>query len=162
MCVWGGGGWGFCACVCVCVCVCFQISVLKPLGQLKPNLMWNLHGIRGESLFKWSRSFVVLHYCQPPRGGAFSRDFTINLSPQCRAFSRALKTEKLKAPLFPDPVGAGTTNCWCIIQRQTESGRTLTIRINHNRSIAFRLPILKPGTWVHVDIPSQYDESDQP
>ena len=47
--------------------------------------------------------------------GAFSRDFTINLSPQCRAFSRALKTEKLKAPLFPGPVGAGTTNDWCII-----------------------------------------------
>ena len=78
--------------------------------------MWNLHGIGEESLFKWSMSFVVLHYCQPPRGtGAFSRDFTINLSPQCRAFSRALKTEKLKAPLFPGPVGAGTTNDWCII-----------------------------------------------
>ena len=46
--------------------------------------------------------------------GAFSRDFTINLSPQCRAFSRALKTEKLKAPLFPGPVGAGTINDWCI------------------------------------------------
>ena len=46
--------------------------------------------------------------------GAFSRDFAINLSPQCRAFSRALKTEKLKAPLFPGPVGAGTTNDWCI------------------------------------------------
>ena len=25
------------------------------------------------------------------RAAAFSRDFTINLSPQCRAFSRALK-----------------------------------------------------------------------
>ena len=47
--------------------------------------------------------------------GAFSRDFTINLSPQCRAFSRALKTEKLKALLFPGPIGAGTTNDWCII-----------------------------------------------
>ena len=46
--------------------------------------------------------------------GAFSRDFTINLSRQCKAFSRALKTEKLKAPLFPGPVGAGTTNDWCI------------------------------------------------
>ena len=40
-----------------------------------------------ESLFKWSRSFVVFHYCQPPGGGGggggggtFSRDFTINLS----------------------------------------------------------------------------------
>ena len=39
------------------------------------------------------RSFVDLHYCQPPgewgeggAGGGGSRDFTINLSPQCRAF----------------------------------------------------------------------------
>ena len=86
------------------VCMYVQISSLKPLGQLKPNFMWDRHGIGEESLFKWSRSFVVLHYCQPPGGaGAFSRDFTINLSPQCAAFSRALKTEKLKAPLFPGP-----------------------------------------------------------
>ena len=28
----------------------------------------------------------------------------------------ALKTEKLKAPLFPGPVGAGTTNDWCSIR----------------------------------------------
>ena len=105
-------------CARMCVYVCFPISSLKLLGQLKPNFMWNLHGIGEASLFKWSRSFVVLHYCQPPGGGgwgrAFSRDFTINLSPQCRAFSRALKTEKLKAPLFPGPVGTGTTNDWCI------------------------------------------------
>ena len=100
--------------VCMCVCVYVQISSLKPLGQLKPNFTWNLHGIGEESLFKWSRSFVVLHYCQPPGEWAFSSDFTINLSPQCRAFSRALKIEKLKAPLFPGPVEAGTTNDWCI------------------------------------------------
>ena len=31
----------------------------------------------------------------------FSREFTIFLSPQCKAFTRALQTEKLKAPLFP-------------------------------------------------------------
>ena len=36
---------------------------------------------------------------------AYVRDFTINLSPQCRAFRRALKTETLK-PLFPGPVSA--------------------------------------------------------
>ena len=41
------------------------------------------------------------------RAGAFSRDFTTDLSPQCRAFSRALKTEKLKAPLFPGPYMLG-------------------------------------------------------
>ena len=46
--------------------------------------------------------------------GAFSSDFAINLSPQCRAFSRALKTEKLKVPLFPGPLGAGTTKVWRI------------------------------------------------
>ena len=37
--------------------------------------------------------------------GAFSRDFTTNLAPQCRAFSRELKSKK--APLFPGPEGMG-------------------------------------------------------
>ena len=46
--------------------------------------------------------------------GAFSGDFTTNLARQCRAFSRALKIEKLKAPLFRGPEGAGATNDWCI------------------------------------------------
>ena len=30
------------------------------------------------------------------------------------AFSRGLKIEKLKAPLFPGPGGAGDANDWCI------------------------------------------------
>ena len=42
-----------------------------------------------------------------PGAGAFSGDFTTNLARQCRAFSRALKIEKLKAPLFRGPEGAG-------------------------------------------------------
>ena len=42
--------------------------------------------------------------------GAFSRDFTTNLARWCRAFTRALKNEKLKAPPFPGPGGAGDTN----------------------------------------------------
>ena len=46
--------------------------------------------------------------------GAFSRDFTTKLARQCRAFSRALKTEKLKAPLFRGPEGARASNDWCI------------------------------------------------
>ena len=50
-----------------------------------------------------------------PGAGAFSGGFTTNLARQCRAFSRALKIEKLKAPLFRGPEGAGTTNDWCII-----------------------------------------------
>ena len=54
-------------------------------------------------------------YCQPPGAVAFSGDFTTNLARQCRAFSRALKIEKLKAPLFRGPKGVGATNDWCII-----------------------------------------------
>ena len=34
----------------------------------------------------------------PGRAGAFSRDFTTSLAPECRAFNGALKIEKLKAP----------------------------------------------------------------
>ena len=45
--------------------------------------------------------------------GAFSRDFTTNLARRFRAFTRALKNEKLKAPPFPGPGGAGDTNDWC-------------------------------------------------
>ena len=64
--------------------MCVQISSQKPLGQLKPNFMGNLHGIGEESLFKWSRrgsrSFVVLRYCQPPGeggGGALLADILL-------------------------------------------------------------------------------------
>ena len=55
----------------------------------------------------------------PLGAGALSRDFIINLSPQCREFSRALQTEKLEAPLFLVPVWAGTTNDWCIMTAYT-------------------------------------------
>ena len=41
--------------------------------------------------------------------GAFSGGFTTNLARQCRAFSRALKIEKVNAPLFRGPEGAGAT-----------------------------------------------------
>ena len=50
----------------------------------------------------------------PGRAGDFSRDFTTSLAPECRAFSGALKIEKLKAPLIPGPEGAEDTNDWCI------------------------------------------------
>ena len=49
-------------------------------------------------------------YCQPLGAGAFPRAFTTNVAPQ----NRALKSEKLKAPLFYSPEGAGDTNDWCI------------------------------------------------
>ena len=50
----------------------------------------------------------------PGRAGALSRDFTTSLAPECKAFSGALKIEKLKAPLIPGPEGAVDTNDWCI------------------------------------------------
>ena len=46
----------------------------------------------------------------PGRAGAFSREFASSLAPECRA----LKIEKLKAPLIPGPEGAVDTNDWCI------------------------------------------------
>ena len=46
-------------------------------------------------------------YCPSLGAGAFRRAFTTNVAPQCRAFSRALEIEKLKAPLFRGPKGAG-------------------------------------------------------
>ena len=53
----------------------------------------------------------------PGRAGAFSRDnFTTGLAPECRAFSGALKIEKLKAPLIPGPEGVVDTNERCIIR----------------------------------------------
>ena len=56
--------------------------------------------------------FIIV---SPREGGAFSRDFTIILALECRAFSGALKIEKLKAPLIPGPKRAVDTNDWCII-----------------------------------------------
>ena len=44
-----------------------------------------------------------------PGAGAFSGNFTTNLTRLS-----ALKIEKLKAPLFRGPEGAGATNDWCI------------------------------------------------
>ena len=55
----------------------------------------------------------------PREDRAFRRDFTTILAPECRAFSGALKIEKLKAPLILGPKGAVDTNDWCTRQRKT-------------------------------------------
>ena len=65
--------------------------------------------------FHQNNSQLLFHVIVSPWGaGAFSRGFTKILARQCRAFSQALKIEKLKAPLFPGPGGAGDANDWCI------------------------------------------------
>ena len=65
--------------------------------------------------FHQNNSQSLFHVIVGPWGArAFSRGFTKTLARQCRAFTRALKIEKLKAPLFPGPGGAGDANDWCI------------------------------------------------
>ena len=69
--------------------------------------------------FHQNNSQLLFHVIVSPWGaGAFSRGFTKTLARQCRAFSRALKIEKLKAPLFPGPRGAGDANDWCITEME--------------------------------------------
>ena len=90
-------------------------SSLKSLSQLKTKFTWDHHGI-GEKIYSYDSGqllFFIL-ILSAPGGGAFSGDFTTNLARQCRAFSRDLKIEKLKAPLFRSPEGTGATNDWCI------------------------------------------------
>ena len=61
--------------------------------------------------FHQNNSQLLFHVIVSPWGaGAFSRGFTKILARQCQA----LKIEKLKAPLFPGPGGAGVANDWCI------------------------------------------------
>ena len=91
-------------------------SSLKLLSQLKTKCTVDHHRI-GENIYSndSGQLLVFILILSAPGAGAFSGDFTTNLARQCRAFSRALTIEKLKAPLFRGPKGAGATNDWCII-----------------------------------------------
>ena len=62
----------------------------------------------GEQWIQMTGALVVLYLLFT------SSVLTTTLAPHCRAFSRALKIEKIKGPLFPGPEGAGNTNGWCI------------------------------------------------
>ena len=91
----------------VCECVC--LNSLKSLSKLKQILLAQVPWNRGGKFIQMNpvrNVFILL--------SAFSGDFTTNLALQCKAFSRALKIEKLKAPLFHGPKGVGATNDWCI------------------------------------------------
>ena len=83
---------------------------------MKPKFMWNHNRIyRRRKLIQMIQVICCSSLLSVPgRAGAFSRDFTTILAPECRAFSGALKIEKLKAPLIPGPDGAVDTNDWCI------------------------------------------------
>ena len=61
--------------------------------------------MRGKLIQMIQVIFVSSLLSAPGRAGAFSRDFTTILAPEYRAFSGALKIEKLKAPLIPGPEG---------------------------------------------------------
>ena len=77
--------------------------------------------------FHQNNSQLLFHVIFSPWGaGAFSRGFTKILALQCGAFSRALKFEKLNAPLFPGPGGAGDANEWCII-KSTQHAKDLFV-----------------------------------
>ena len=96
----------------------FSNSSLNSLSQLKTKFTWDHHG-KGEKIYSNDSGqllFFIL-ILSAAGVGAFSGDFTTNLARQCRAFSRALKNEKLKAPLFRGPEGAGATNDWCIMHQ---------------------------------------------
>ena len=98
-----------------CVCVCSNIFS-ETIGPIEAKFHVDPPWDRGRKFIQMVQAGVQVICCSSllsTSGGgvrAFSRDFTINLSTQCRA----LKTEKLKAPLFSGPVGTGTTNDWCI------------------------------------------------
>ena len=49
------------------------------------------------------------------------------MAPKCRAFSMVLQTEKLKAPSFLGPVGAGDTTHWCITVSVNSVSRQLKL-----------------------------------
>ena len=94
-------------------------SSLKSLSQLKTKFTWDHHRI-GEKIYSNDSDqllFFIL-ILSAPGAGPFSGDFSTNLVRQYRAFSRALNIEKLKAPLFRGPEGAGATNDWCIISNK--------------------------------------------
>ena len=94
--------------VCMYLCVCSKSS-LKQLAQLKRNFIVKPQWNRGEKfiLMILVICYSSFEYCQPLGAGAFRRAFTTNVAPQCRAISRALEIEKLKAPLFRGPRGPG-------------------------------------------------------
>ena len=134
--------------------MCSNVS-LKSLSQLKTKFTWDHHGIRVKIYSNDSGQLLLfILILSAPGGGAFSGDFTTNLARQCRAFSRALKIEKLKAPLFRGPEGAGATNNWCItpsmscmfVAEKTMSYHLRTVTLRRFSAISFTYTRSGPNT----------------
>ena len=122
-----------CVCVRVCVCVCSNIFS-ETTGPTEAKFHVEPPWDRGRKFIKMVQAGVQVICCcsllsTSRWAGSFSRDFTINLSPQCRAFSRALKFKKLKALLLLRPVGAGTTNDWCIKHLSFQCQTTVSLNL---------------------------------
>ena len=100
---------------CLSICVCSNSS-LKPEDQCSQSLCGITIGWARKVISNDSGHLLSFIIVSPREGGTFSRDFTTSLAPECRAFSGALKIEKLKAPLIPGPEGAVDTNDWCITE----------------------------------------------
>ena len=96
----------------MCMCVFkFFFEITEPTED---KVHVDHHGIQEKIYSNDSGQLFFILILSALGAGAFSGDFTTNLARQCRAFSRALKIEKLKAPLFRGPERAGATNDWCI------------------------------------------------
>ena len=98
--------------VLVCMFKIFFETIVPTEAKFHVEPQWN----RGRKFIQMIPVICCssFEYCQPLGAGAFRGAFTTNVAPQCRAFSRALEIEKLKAPLFRGPEGAGDSNDWCI------------------------------------------------
>ena len=98
--------------VCACVFKIFSETIGPTEAKFHVEPQWD----RGRKFIQMIPVICCssFEYCQPLGARAFRSAFTANVAPQSRAFSRALEIEKLKAPLFRGPEGAGDTNDWCI------------------------------------------------
>ena len=76
------------------VYICVFKVLSETTGPMKPKFMWS-HDWIGEEYKSNDSGYLLFFIIVSPReGGAFSRDFTTILAPECRAFSGTLKIEK--------------------------------------------------------------------
>ena len=95
-----------------CMCLCMFKIFFETIGPTEAKFHVEPQWDRGRKFIQMIPDVCCssFEYGQPLGAGAF----TTNVAPQCRALSRALEIEKLKAALFRGPKGARDTNDWCI------------------------------------------------